>query len=65
VINTRRVRWAGNVARPGETRNAYKILVGDPGIDEGIILEWVLGKLGRKVWTVFVWLRIETSGGLL
>jgi hypothetical protein len=25
-----RMRWAGYVARIGETRNAYKILVGDP-----------------------------------
>jgi hypothetical protein len=24
------MRWAGNVARMGETRNAYRILVGEP-----------------------------------
>jgi hypothetical protein len=25
------MRWAGHVARKGETRNAYRILVGKPG----------------------------------
>jgi hypothetical protein len=25
-----RIRWAGHVARMGETRNAYRILVGRP-----------------------------------
>jgi hypothetical protein len=37
----------------------------DPGIDGRIILEWILGKLDRKVWTGFIWLRIETSDELL
>jgi len=27
VINSRRMRWVGHVARMGEMRNAYKILV--------------------------------------
>jgi hypothetical protein len=30
VIKSRRMRWAGNVARMGEVRNAYNILVGRP-----------------------------------
>jgi hypothetical protein len=30
MIKSRRMRWAGHVARMGETRNAYKILVGKP-----------------------------------
>jgi hypothetical protein len=30
MIKSRRMRWAGNVARMGETRNAYRILVGKP-----------------------------------
>jgi hypothetical protein len=30
-----------------------------------IILEWILGKLGGKAWTEFIWLRIGTNGGLL
>jgi hypothetical protein len=28
MIKSRRMRWAGHVARMGETRNAYRILVG-------------------------------------
>jgi hypothetical protein len=30
MIKSRRMRWAGNVSRMGETRNAYRILVGKP-----------------------------------
>jgi hypothetical protein len=30
IIKSRRMRWAGHVARMGETRNAYSILVGKP-----------------------------------
>jgi hypothetical protein len=30
VIKSRRMRWAGYVARMGEKRNAYRILVGRP-----------------------------------
>jgi hypothetical protein len=30
MIKPRRMRWAGHVARMGETRNAYTILVGKP-----------------------------------
>jgi hypothetical protein len=30
VIKSRRMRWAGNVARVGEKRNAYRLLVGKP-----------------------------------
>jgi hypothetical protein len=30
VIKSRRMRWAGHVARMRERRNAYKILVGNP-----------------------------------
>jgi hypothetical protein len=29
-MNSRRMRWAGLVARMGEKRNAYRILVGKP-----------------------------------
>jgi hypothetical protein len=51
AIKSRRMRGAGHVARVGEMRNAYNILVGEP---EGkgqlgrprhngkIILEWIL-----------------------
>jgi hypothetical protein len=30
MIKSRRMRWAGHVARMGETRNAYRLLVGEP-----------------------------------
>jgi hypothetical protein len=30
MIKSRRMRWAGHVARMGESRNAYRILVGKP-----------------------------------
>jgi hypothetical protein len=30
MIKSRRMRWAGHVARMGEMRNAYRILVGNP-----------------------------------
>jgi hypothetical protein len=30
LIKSRRMRWAGHVARMGEMRNAYRLLVGKP-----------------------------------
>jgi hypothetical protein len=51
IINARRMRWAGHVARTGK-RNAYRILVGKPGHYEGvgiggwIILKWILDRMG-------------------
>jgi hypothetical protein len=30
IIKSRRMRWAGHVARRGEKRNAYRLLVGKP-----------------------------------
>jgi hypothetical protein len=30
MINSKRMRWAGHVARMGETRNVYRILVRKP-----------------------------------
>jgi hypothetical protein len=32
MIKSRRMRWAGHVARMGEQRNSYKIFVGKPEI---------------------------------
>jgi hypothetical protein len=48
---SRRMRWAGHVARMGERRNAYRILVGKPegkshwedqDVDGWTILKWIL-----------------------
>jgi hypothetical protein len=30
IIKSRRMRWAGHVARIGEKRNVYRLLVGNP-----------------------------------
>jgi hypothetical protein len=30
IMKSRRMRWAGHVARMGEKRNAYRLLVGKP-----------------------------------
>jgi hypothetical protein len=42
IIKSRRMRWAGHVARMGEKRNAYRLLVGKP---EG---KRPLGRLRRR-----------------
>jgi hypothetical protein len=31
IMKSRRMRWVGHVARMGEKRNAYRLLVGKPG----------------------------------
>jgi hypothetical protein len=70
------MRWAGHVARIGETRNAYRILVGKPegkrppGRPRRRWLDNIkmdIKEIGwdGMVWTGSNWLRIETSGGLL
>jgi hypothetical protein len=42
IMKTSRMRWAGRVARMGEERNAYRLLVGKP---EG---KWPLGRPRRR-----------------
>jgi hypothetical protein len=67
------MRWAGHVARTGEMRSTYRILVGKPEgdhteelrISERIILQWVLWKDCGNLWTGCIWLRIATFAGLL
>jgi hypothetical protein len=39
--------------------------LGDPGVDERIILRWIFRKLDVGVWTGSNLFRIETGGGLL
>jgi hypothetical protein len=34
--------------------------LGDLGVDERIILRWVLHKWGMTMWIGFIWLRIQT-----
>jgi hypothetical protein len=45
MIKSSRMRWAGHVARMGEKRNAYRILVGkqeDQGVSGWTILKCIL-----------------------
>jgi hypothetical protein len=52
VIKSRRMRWAGHVARMEEGRGIYKVLVGRPerdrwedlGLGGRITLRWTLGR---------------------
>jgi hypothetical protein len=52
IIKSRRMRWAGHVARMGEKRNVYRMLVGKPegsrplDLDVGgrLILKWISEK---------------------
>jgi hypothetical protein len=73
-IKSRRMRWAGHVARMGEGRNVYRVLVGKPkgkdhledqGVDGRMGTKWTLGRLVWGVWSGFTWFRIGTGGGLL
>jgi hypothetical protein len=73
MIKSRKMRWAGHVARIGETRDAYRILVGKPEGKRPLgrpRRRWVnnikmdLGYYGMG-WIGLIWLRIWTSGGLL
>jgi hypothetical protein len=73
MIKSRRMRWAGHVARIGEKRNVYRILVvklegkkplGRPRTRWVDNVKINLMDRMRVVWTGLIWLRIETSGGL-
>jgi hypothetical protein len=57
IIKSRRMRWAGHVARMGENKNAYRLLVGKP---EG---KRPLGRPRRR--RVDKWLRKGAGGELL
>ena len=74
VIKSRRMRWAGHVARVGEERGVYRVLVGnrrerdhwgDIGVDGWIILGLIFRRWDVGMWTGLGWPRIETSGGRL
>jgi len=68
------MRWAGHVARMGEERGVYRVLLGKPegrnhcgdlGIDGWIILGWISRRWDVGIWTGLGWPRIETGGGRL
>ena len=70
MVKSRRMRWAGHVARMGEGRSVHRVLVGKPegertDVDGRIILRWIFGKWEGVLGTGWNWLRIGTGGGHL
>jgi hypothetical protein len=66
-IKSMGMRWVGDVARMGERRNVYRVLVGKPKgkshmKDQGV--DWNKMDL-MGMWSGFTWLRIGITGGLL
>jgi hypothetical protein len=65
------MRWVGYVARIGEERTMYKVLVGTPerkhhSEDRGVERSRMdLREIGRGMWSGLSWLRIGRGGGLL
>jgi hypothetical protein len=74
VIKSRRMRWAGHVARMWRREACIGFWwgnlserdhLGEPGVDRSIILRWIFRKWDVEVWAGLSWLRIETGGGQL
>ena len=74
VIKSKRMRWAGHVARMGEERGVYRVLVekqeakrplGRPRRRWWIILRSISRMWDVGIWTELGWPRIETGGGRL
>ena len=74
VIKTRRMRWAGHVARMGERRGVYMVLMGKPvgqrllgrprrGWEGNIKMD--LQEMEWGAWTGLIWLRMRTGDGYL
>jgi len=71
MIKSRRMRWAGHVARMGR-REVYtgflwgylrvRDHLGELGEDGRIILRWIFRKWDERVWPGSSWLRIGTGG---
>ena len=68
------MRWVGHVARMGERRGVYRVLVGRPEgkrlfgrpgrkLEDNIKMD--LEEVGWSAWTALIWLRTGTGGGHL
>ena len=74
VVKSRRIRWAGHVARMGEGERCTGFWWvnlrerdhwGDPDADGRIILRWIFRKWEGVLRTGWSWIRIGTGGGHL
>ena len=74
VIKSRRMRWAGHVARMGGESGVYRVLVGKPegrrplrdlGVDGWIILGWISRRWDVGIWSGLGWPKIGKGGGRL
>jgi hypothetical protein len=74
MINSRRIEWVGHVARMGEGRGVYRVLVGKPEEKRPLRkprrrwdynIRMNLQEVGCGLWTGLGWLRIEANSGLL
>jgi hypothetical protein len=73
-VKSRRMRWAGHVARMGEERKVYRVMLVNPDGKRplgGPRRRWKDGiriypqEIGWGVWIGFVWFRIGTGIDLL
>ena len=74
VIKSRKMRWAGHVARQVQSRGVYRVLMGKPEGKRPLgrhrrrwedNIKMALQEVGWRLWTGSIWLRIGTGGGLL
>jgi hypothetical protein len=74
MVKSRRMRWAGHVARMGEDRVVHRVLVGKPEGNRPLgrprrrwedNIKMNLQEVGGGVGTGWSWLRIGTDGGHL
>jgi hypothetical protein len=75
IIKSRRMRWAGYVARIGRRRGTLidyrwesqreRDHWEDQDIGGWILLGWILERWDGVMWTGLVWLRIGTGGEIL
>jgi len=68
VIKSRRMRWVGHVARMGEERGVYRVLVGRPEGRRSLgrprrrwmdNIGWISRRWGVGIWTGLGWLKID------